>query len=68
MAAFPGVAEQVRADMFLHPHFRFFLREARATAYAQARHGACQRSACTRLLTCAALRCAVSGVLQERNT
>ena len=37
MAAFPGVADQVRADMHLHKHFRYFLREARVTAYAQAR-------------------------------
>ena len=36
-AAFPGVADQVRADMHLHPHVRYFLREARVTAYAQAR-------------------------------
>ena len=37
MAAFPGVADQVRADMHLHRHFRYFLREARVTAYAQVR-------------------------------
>ncbi len=35
MSAFPAVAEQVRADMFLHSHFRYFLREARVVAYAQ---------------------------------
>lgn len=39
MAAFPGVADQVRADMHLHQHFHYFLREARVTAYAQARPG-----------------------------
>jgi hypothetical protein len=37
MVAFPGVADQVRADMHLHKHFRYFLREARVTAYAQVR-------------------------------
>jgi len=35
MAAFPGVAEQARADLFMHPHFRYFLREARVASYAQ---------------------------------
>ena len=35
MTAFPGVADQVRADMHLHKHFRYFLREARVVAYAQ---------------------------------
>ena len=40
MAAFPGVADQVRADLHLHKHFRYFLREARVTAYAQVRAAA----------------------------
>ena len=35
MAAFPAVAEQARSDVFLHPHFRYFLREARCVAYGQ---------------------------------
>ena len=35
MRAFPAVAEHVRADLFMHTHFRYFLREARVVAYAQ---------------------------------
>jgi 26S proteasome regulatory subunit N7 len=51
MVAFPGVADAVRADMHLHKHFRYFLREARVTAYTQARWlggTMCNASATTR--------------------
>ena len=47
MQAFPCIADQVRADMFLHGHFRYFLREARVTAYAQARCHFCLDSVCS---------------------
>lgn len=52
MVAFPGVADAVRADMHLHKHFRYFLREARVTAYTQARWlGGTLRRKCNRILT-----------------
>jgi 26S proteasome regulatory subunit N7 len=35
MKAFPGVAEQACTDLFMHAHFRYFLREARVASYAQ---------------------------------
>ena len=33
--AFAGLTEAVRADPYLHPHFRYYMREVRAVAYAQ---------------------------------
>lgn len=33
--AFAGLMDAIRADMYLHPHFRYYMREARAAAYAQ---------------------------------
>jgi 26S proteasome regulatory subunit N7 len=33
--ALAGLSDALRSDRFLHPHFRFFLREARGVAYAQ---------------------------------
>ncbi|KAL6784166.1 RPN7 [Auxenochlorella protothecoides x Auxenochlorella symbiontica] len=33
--AFSGLLESVRTDPYLHPHYRFFMREVRAKAYSQ---------------------------------
>ncbi|KAL4427712.1 hypothetical protein ABPG75_001801 [Micractinium tetrahymenae] len=33
--AFAGLTDAIRADAYLHPHFRYYMREARAAAYAQ---------------------------------
>ncbi|PRW60726.1 26S proteasome non-ATPase regulatory subunit 6-like protein [Chlorella sorokiniana] len=33
--AFAGLTDAIRADEYLHPHFRFYMREVRAVAYAQ---------------------------------
>ncbi|KAL4444612.1 hypothetical protein ABPG77_002429 [Micractinium sp. CCAP 211/92] len=33
--AFAGLTDAIRADMYLHPHFRYYMREARVAAYAQ---------------------------------
>ena len=33
--AFSGLTDAVRSDMYLHPHFRYYMREVRAVAYAQ---------------------------------
>ncbi|EFN60012.1 hypothetical protein CHLNCDRAFT_55933 [Chlorella variabilis] len=33
--AFSGLSDEIRADMYLHPHFRYYMREVRAAAYAQ---------------------------------
>lgn len=33
--AFAGLSDAIRADPYLHPHFRYYMREARAAAYAQ---------------------------------
>ncbi|KAI3429495.1 hypothetical protein D9Q98_005584 [Chlorella vulgaris] len=33
--AFAGLTDSVRADRYLHPHFRYFMREVRAVAYVQ---------------------------------
>ena len=35
LQAFAGLTEAVRADPYLHPHFRYYMREVRAEAYAQ---------------------------------
>ena len=35
MQAFAGLTDAIRADEYLHPHFRFYMREVRAVAYAQ---------------------------------
>jgi 26S proteasome regulatory subunit N7 len=35
LQAFAELSDAVRADVFLYPHFRYFLREARARSYAQ---------------------------------
>ena len=34
-AAFAGLTDSIRSSRILHPHFRYFMREARATAYSQ---------------------------------
>lgn len=33
--AFAGLTDEIRADMYLHPHFRYYMREVRAVAYLQ---------------------------------
>lgn len=33
--AFAGLTDQVRLDRYLHPHFRFYMREVRIVAYSQ---------------------------------
>ena len=35
LQAFSGLTDAVRSDMYLHPHFRYYMREVRAVAYAQ---------------------------------
>ncbi len=40
--AFAGLTDAIRADEYLHPHFRFYMREVRAVAYAQVRPCSCQ--------------------------
>jgi hypothetical protein len=37
LQAFAAIAEQIRSDMYLHPHFRYYLREVRVVAYSQVR-------------------------------
>lgn len=33
--AFAGLTDQIRLDRYLHPHFRFYMREVRSVAYSQ---------------------------------
>lgn len=33
--AFAGLTDQIRLDRYLHPHFRFYMREVRVVAYTQ---------------------------------
>ncbi|XP_072950187.1 26S proteasome non-ATPase regulatory subunit 6-like isoform X1 [Typha angustifolia] len=34
-SAFSGLTEQIKLDRYLHPHFRFYMREIRAVVYSQ---------------------------------
>lgn len=43
--ALAGLSDDIRADPFLHPHFRHYLREVRGVAYAQVRAGQHTRGA-----------------------
>ena len=38
---FAKVTDQVRCDMYLHPHLRHYIREVRVVVYTQARRHAC---------------------------
>ncbi len=33
--SFAGITDQIRSDRYLHPHFRYYMREMRAVAYSQ---------------------------------
>jgi hypothetical protein len=35
LQAFAGLTDAIRADVYLHPHFRYYMREVRVAAYAQ---------------------------------
>lgn len=35
MQAFAAITDQIRGDLYLHPHFRYYVREVRTVAYAQ---------------------------------
>jgi hypothetical protein len=39
LQAFAGVSDAIRADPYLHPHFRHYMREVRAVAYTQVSQG-----------------------------
>ncbi|EEF51851.1 26S proteasome non-ATPase regulatory subunit 6 homolog [Ricinus communis] len=34
-SAFAGIAEQIKLDRYLHPHFRYYMREVRTVVYSQ---------------------------------
>ena len=38
MQAFADISESLRADRYIAPHFRYYIREVRVVAYSQVRH------------------------------
>ena len=38
MQAFAAIADQVREDIYLHRHLRYYVREVRVVAYSQVSH------------------------------
>ena len=35
--SFAAISDQIRSDMYLYPHFKYYVREIRVLAYAQVR-------------------------------